>query len=122
MFEYSYPRLDANVTKGMNHLLKSPFSVHPKTGKISVPIDSRDLSSFDPCQEGVVPTLEQLCQQVEQTPKSNEDSNGKQKDYVHTSLKPFVDSFSRFVQRVQSTKHEEILSQSDLNTALSGQI
>lgn len=35
---YSFPRLDENVTKGMNHLLKSPFSVHPKSGFISVPI------------------------------------------------------------------------------------
>jgi DNA primase small subunit len=32
-----YPRLDINVSTSKNHLLKCPFSVHPKSLKISVP-------------------------------------------------------------------------------------
>jgi len=44
---YCYPRIDIKVTEGFNHLLKAPFSVHPKTGKICVPFAFEDVGSFD---------------------------------------------------------------------------
>lgn len=44
---YCYPRIDIKVTEGFNHLLKAPFSVHPKTGKICIPFLAEDVDNFD---------------------------------------------------------------------------
>jgi DNA primase small subunit len=33
-----WPRLDAAVSTDMGHMLKAPFSVHPKTGRVAVPV------------------------------------------------------------------------------------
>lgn len=52
--QYTYPRLDVNVTKGLNHLLKAPFCVHPKSGKISIPFSVKAVDKFDP---STVPTI-----------------------------------------------------------------
>lgn len=48
VFGYTYPRLDLEVSKKMNHLLKAPFCVHPKTGKVCVPITPAAAFEFDP--------------------------------------------------------------------------
>ena len=44
-----WPRVDEAVSTHMNHTLKAPFSVHPKTGRVSVPIlGRRNLWDFAP--------------------------------------------------------------------------
>jgi|JI8StandDraft_1071087.scaffolds.fasta_scaffold451581_1 DNA primase small subunit len=55
-----YPRLDVNVSTTLNHLLKCPFSVHPKSKKLSIPFRAEFIDSFDP--DSVV-TLEQLTEE-----------------------------------------------------------
>lgn len=56
-----YPRLDINVSKGLNHLLKAPFCIHPKTGKPCVPFNPSAAAKFDPI---TVPTISQLLDEV----------------------------------------------------------
>lgn len=57
VFFFTFPRLDANVTQSMNHLLKSPFSIHPKSGLLSLPIPRERFSAFPPSW---VPSLKLL--------------------------------------------------------------
>eukprot|EP00794_Sanderia_malayensis_P017323 gene17323-19056_t len=74
MCQYVYPRLDVNVSKGINHLLKSPFCVHPKTGRVCVPIDTQKLDEFDPF---TVPTISTLCQEIDSYDKKFNEKNSE---------------------------------------------
>ena len=60
---YTYPRLDLEVSKKTNHLLKAPFCVHPKTGRVCVPIDPAAADEFDPRK---VPTVAQLLSELDE--------------------------------------------------------
>lgn len=105
MLEYTYPRLDAEVSKRLNHLLKSPFCVHPGTGRVCVPIDTRNVEAFDPL---AVPTVGELLGEIDAwdrehggPEKGENDSQGegakKMQDWEKTSLKPYVELFRGFV-------------------------
>lgn len=63
VLRYTYPRLDINVSRSQNHLLKSPFCVHPKTGRVCVPINPQEVEAFDPFS---VPTLPQLMRELDE--------------------------------------------------------
>ncbi|RQM06225.1 hypothetical protein DH86_00003342 [Scytalidium sp. 3C] len=96
VLEYTYPRLDIEVSKHLNHLLKSPFVVHPGTGRVCVPIDTRQLEDFDPLG---VPTVTQLLSEIDEwkAPDESEQEGKSIQDWEKTSLKPFIEYFRSFV-------------------------
>jgi len=69
---YTYPRIDAEVSKHRNHLLKAPFCIHPKTGRVCVPVDPERIDEFDP--EGV-PTVGQLLKELDALGKAEEEAD-----------------------------------------------
>jgi DNA primase small subunit len=92
VFKYTYPRLDINVSKMQNHLLKSPFCVHPKTGRVCVPIQVEAIDDFDPFQ---VPTLPQLMKELDEYQEKEDASGRKVQDWHKTSLKEYFEPFQK---------------------------
>lgn len=46
LVKWTFPRLDVNVSVQNTHLIKVPFSVHPDTGKVCVPIRMDAIDDF----------------------------------------------------------------------------
>lgn len=95
---HTYPRLDANVSKAQNHLLKSPFCVHPKTGRVCVPIDPATADAFNPFS---VPTLRSLIDQINEYDKEHESDPGfaDTPDTEKTSMKHAMETFNNCFMR-----------------------
>lgn len=101
IFAFSYPRLDVEVSKHMNHLLKAPFCVHPKTGRVCVPIDAANAEEFDPLQ---VPTVASLLNELDRSEGAATGSEG----WRETSMRRAVDTFERcFLRGLANTVREE---------------
>lgn len=97
ILQYTYPRLDAEVSKHRNHLLKAPFCVHPATGmssltslilflmgnirigRICVPVNPGEVAQFDP---EAVPTVSQLLRELDEQAM---DEGGGQTGSYHSS-------------------------------------
>ncbi|KAJ1917180.1 p48 polypeptide of DNA primase [Mycoemilia scoparia] len=114
VLQYLYPRLDENVTTHLNHLLKSPFCVHPKTGRVCTPISPDDFETFDPFK---VPTVVELLDEINSFEDQGADSQASTPDdhnaepprhasrllpdYKKTSLKPYIETFEQFVAGIK---------------------
>jgi DNA primase small subunit len=116
VFKYTYPRLDINVSKMQNHLLKSPFCVHPKTGRVCVPIQVEKVDEFDPFQ---VPTLDQLMKELDDF--QDDDSGRTLKDWQKTSLKSYFEPFQKqFLEPMMKDLRRSAMVKAEEQAAMTG--
>lgn len=85
-------------------MLKSPFVIHPGTGRVCVPIDISKVDEFDPL---AVPTVHQLLAEIDdwEANRANAEADGedgaeKLQDWQKTSLRPYVETFRAHVNAV----------------------
>ena len=112
ILQYTYPRIDAEVSKHLNHLLKSPFVIHPATGKVCVPLQVSEIEDFDPVND--CPGVAQLLREMNRAMQKSGMSAAKEKGQMsslkgywdQTSLKPFVDVMDRHCQAILKDDRE----------------
>ena len=83
-----YPRLDINVSTHINHLLKSPFCIHPKTGLVAVPLSHEDILNF---KIEDIPRLDKLVQDFKNN-RRNE------------CFEKYIKYFQEFVDKLKSNR------------------
>lgn len=110
--QYCYPRLDINVSKGINHLLKAPFCIHPKTGRVCIPFDVHAVDSLNPSD---VPTIKQILLEIDEFDK-NSTASGSETTYKDpvdkTSLRPSIQLFTRFINNLRADRLAAVRSSS----------
>lgn len=106
VLEYTYPRLDVNVSKRVDHLLKTPFAVHPGTGRVCVPIDAKAPEEFDPFE---VPTVQELLTEIDswKAPEGDEEAKNVA-DWEKTNLKPYIEQFRHFINALLKDETEGV--------------
>jgi DNA primase small subunit len=143
VFRYTYPRLDVNVSKARNHLLKAPFCVHPKSGRVCVPVQAKYIDDFDPFS---VPTVSQVIHELDDYEKRNSNNEKNVNDEIEedtpmetvsikrgkkssttmsnwekTSLKQYYDPFrDEFLHRILKEKRRHVRNEKDQQAALMG--
>eukprot|EP00477_Mikrocytos_mackini_P000945 GAHX01001015.1.p1 GENE.GAHX01001015.1~~GAHX01001015.1.p1 ORF type:complete len:459 (-),score=70.44 GAHX01001015.1:61-1404(-) len=73
---FTYPRIDIEVSKQLNHLLKAPFSIHPGTGNVCIPLDKENVDDYNQIIE--CPNVTSLWNELN-APKKTKVENGRNK-------------------------------------------
>jgi DNA primase small subunit len=95
VLQYTYPRIDTEVSKHLNHLLKSPFCIHPGTGRVCVPLSLDEITTFEPEK---VPTVGQLLRELNAAGAKATGEGKASLGWEVTSLKPYVERFAQHVE------------------------
>jgi len=110
VLQMAYPRLDIAVSKGMNHLLKAPFCIHPKTGRVCVPFSAAKVEKFNPED---VPTVLQLVQEIDAFTKDASEELKNVKAYKKTSMRDSMIVFEEFLSNLSNTWKGKLMEKSD---------
>ena len=120
VFYFLYPRLDANVSKQQNHLLKSPFCVHPKTGRVCVPVNPAKADAFNPF---AVPTIPQLMEEAAafdaEVGSAAAGASGGE-EWHKTSMKPYMDYFEAWLAPMEGKVKQVLRKRAEKAAATSG--
>jgi DNA primase small subunit len=118
VFYYLYPRLDVNVSKARNHLLKSPFVIHPKTGRVCIPIDTSKIDEFNP---ETVPSLTTMADQINAYDEKHGSKAEGVEDFKKTDMAGHIAFFEKsFLKPMLQTIKKDFRDKSEAAAASTG--